>query len=108
MIISGQLGGVAQQRSRYESSNTSLKVPLSNHASSILVIDTKKVFERPLNYTRTKITAIFATSIFAGILDKIVAIFRCHVCDNELLASSLMVLVVFRVSSPLNASPKPV
>ena len=105
-MISGQMAGVSPHHFRDEFSNLYRMVTLKVVVSSILVIDRKKVFEQSLHDIRRKVTAIFATSIFAGIFDKIVAIFRCHVCDNELLASSLMVLVVFRVSSPLNASPK--
>ena len=93
-VISGPMGGVATHCLRNESSNTSRMVTMSNQVSSILEIDKKKGFERPLNYTRTKITAIFATSIFAGIFDQIVAIFRCSGGNNELLASSLIDLII--------------
>ena len=56
-VISGPMGVVAPHHFRDESSNTYGIVELSNHISSILVIDRKKVFERTPNHTRTKITA---------------------------------------------------
>ena len=93
-MISGPMGGVAPHRFRDESSNTNHMVTLSNQVSSILVIDKKKVFERPLNHTRTKITANLVLVFFMAILDQIVAIFRCSGGNNELLASSLIDLII--------------